>query len=306
MRDDVQEIVAQLSALLGPREGEIEPVPGVLSRLAFKVRLGGSDYVVHLPGREASVIGTDAHAEQEAGVRAAELGIAPPVVATLEHPACFVTELASGKALDAEELRDPELLVELAGALRRFHDSGLELTRSFDPYRWAEECGESALRRGVERPPGYGKALAYARKIERKVEGHPDHRIAPCHANLCPPNLWHDGERILITGWRYAGMCDRFYDLGDLAASIDLDDEGERRLLEAYFGDEPGPRRLAAIKLMRFLSELVEAVWGLVESSISELDVDFGRHAREHGDKLNALATNPEFGQWIRQAARRR
>jgi thiamine kinase-like enzyme len=158
----------------------------------------------------------------------------------------------------------------------------------------------------VEMPPGYEQALAYARKIERKVAGHPDDRISPCHANLCPPNIWLDGERILITGWRYAGMCDRFYDLGDLAASIELDDDGERLLLEAYFGEEPGPRRLAAIKLMRFLSELVEAVWGLVESSVSDLDVDFGGHARKHVEKLNALVEDPRFGTWIREAAKRR
>ena len=218
---------------------------------------------------------------------------------------CFVTELASGRALDAEELRDPKMLAELAAALRAFHDSGLELSRSFDPSRWAEQCGESALQRGVEMPPGYDEALAYARRIERKVARHPDHRISPCHTNVSPPNIWHDGERILITGWRYAGMCDRFYDLGDLAASIDLDDEGERRLLAAYFQEEPPPRRIAVIKLMRFLSELVEAVWGMVESSVSELDVDFRGHAREHVEKFNALARDPVFERWIRQAARR-
>jgi thiamine kinase-like enzyme len=306
MREDVQEIVAQLSALLGPREGEIEAVPGVLTKLAFRVRLGGADYVVHLPGREAGVLGIDPHAEPQAGVRAAELGIGPPVVATLEHPACFVTQLAGGRALEAAEMREPGVLAELAAALRSFHDSGLELTRTFDPHTWVQECGRKAVERGVEMPEGYERALAYARKIERKVARHPDDRISPCHTNLTPPNIWHDGERILITGWRYGAMCDRLYDLGDLAASIELDDEGERRLLTSYFDEEPRRRRLATIKLMRFLSELVEAVWGLLESSVSELDVDFSGHARVHVVKLNALVDDPRFHSWIRDAARRR
>ena len=306
LREDVREIVAQLSALLGPRQGEIEAVPGMLTKLAFKVRLGGTDYVVHLPGGEAGVLGTDPHSEQQAGVRAAQLGIAPRVVAALEHPACFVTQLASGRALNAAELRDPGVLAELAAAVRTFHESGLELTRRFDPYAWVQACGQMAVERGVEMPDGYERALAYARKIERKVARHPDDRVSPCHTNLCPPNIWHDGERILITGWRYAGMCDRMYDLGDLAASIELDDEGERFLLVSYFDEEPRPRRLATIKLMRFLSELVEAVWGLVESSVSELDVDFSGHARVHVAKLNALVDDPRFHSWIRDAARRR
>jgi thiamine kinase-like enzyme len=306
MNEDVQEIVAQLAALLGPREGEIEPVPGVLTRLAFKVRLGGGDYVVHLPGREAGVLGTDPHSEQEAGLRAAELGIAPRVVAMLDEPACFVTELAAGRALGEEELRRPEVLTELAQAVRTFHDSGLELRRSFDPYLWAQERGQAAVERGVDMPEGYERALAYARKIERKLARQPDHRIAPCHTNLSPPSIWQDGERILITDWHYAGMCDRFYDLGDLAASINLDADGERLLLATYFGEEPGPQRLATIKLMRFLSELVEAVWALVESGVSELDVDFAGYARDHAAKLNALDSDPQFATWMRAAAKRR
>jgi thiamine kinase-like enzyme len=306
MNEDVQEIVGQLSALLGPREDEIEPVPGVITRRAFKVRLGGKGYVVHLPGREASVIGTDPHSEQEAGLRAAELGIAPRVVAMLDEPACFVTELASGRALTAEELQQPDVLAELVQAVRTFHDSGLELRRRFDPYRWALEAGQSLVERGVAMPEGYERSLAYARKIERKLDRHPDHAVVPCHGNLSPPNIWQDGNRILITEWRYAGMCDRFYDLGDLAASINLDTDGERLLLATYFGEEPGPQRLATIKLMRFLSELVEAVWGLVESGVSELDVDFAGYARDHAAKLNALGGDPQFAAWIREAAKRR
>jgi hypothetical protein len=101
-------------------------------------------------------------------------------------------------------------------------------------------------------------------------------------------------------------MCDRFYDLGDLAASINLDTEDEHVLLTAYFGEEPGQQRLATIKLMRFLSELVEAVWGLVESGVSDLDVDFAGYARDHAAKLEALGEDPQFGAWMREAAKRR
>ena len=304
--DDVTEIVAQLSALLGPRGGEIEPILGALTRLAFKVRLGGSDYVVHLPGGEAGLLGIDPRSEQEAGARAAELGVAPPVVARLERPACFVTELVPGRPLDAEDLRRPAALAELAAALRTFHDCGLELPRRFDPYRWVEEQVKAASSRGVEPPEGYAVALAQANEIERTVGRHRDHRITPCHANLRPPNLWHDGERILIDGWRYAAMCDRFYDLGDLAASIELDDEGERLLLAAYFDEEPGSRRLAAIKLTRFLSDLVEAAWGLVESGLAKHDVDYSGHASEHFRRLGETGTNPQFKVWINQASKRK
>ena len=49
----------------------------------------------------------------------------------------------------------------------------------------------------------------------------------------------------------------------------------EAALLEAYFGEPATPARLAALRLMRFMSDFREAMWGVVQGTLSDLDFDF-------------------------------
>ena len=62
-------------------------------------------------------------------------------------------------------------------------------------------------------------------------------------------------------------MGDRYFDLGNFSVNNELDDGGRGALLEAYFGEPPTPRRLAALRLMRFMSDFREAMWGVVQSA---------------------------------------
>ena len=124
----------------------------------------------------------------------------------------------------------------------------------------------------------------------------------PCHNDLLAANFLHDGERIVIVDWEYAGMGDRFFDLGNFAVNNELDDAGEERLLEAYFGDPPSDRRRAALKLYRFMSDVREAMWGVVQTSVSDLDFDFDGYARKHFERLGATSGDPRFRQWLGEA----
>ncbi len=85
----------------------------------------------------------------------------------------------------------------------------------------------------------------------------------------------------MIVDWEYAGMGDPFFDLGNFAVNNELDDADADRLLEAYFGEPATPRRQAALNLFRFMSDFREAMWGVVQTSVSELDFDFRRLRRQ-------------------------
>ena len=69
------------------------------------------------------------------------------------------------------------------------------------------------------------------------IAGQDEHRPVPCHDDLLTANFLHDGERVQIIDWEYAGMGDRYFDLGNLAVNNQLDDDQESALLEAYFGE---------------------------------------------------------------------
>jgi thiamine kinase-like enzyme len=76
-------------------------------------------------------------------------------------------------------------------------------------------------------------------------------------------------------------MGDPFFDLGNFAANHDLDEAGERALLEAYSGDA-GDEALAVLHDMRFMSDFREAMWGVVQQGISDVDFDFVAYAERH------------------------
>jgi len=46
---------------------------------------------------------------------------------------------------------------------------------------------------------------------------------------------------------------------------------------------------------MRFMSDLREAMWGVVQQGISELEFDFDAYAEEHFERLERTAAAPRF-----------
>jgi thiamine kinase-like enzyme len=96
-------------------------------------------------------------------------------------------------------------------------------------------------------------------------------------------------------------MGDRFFDLGNLAVNNEFGEEDEDRLLEAYFGEPPTPRRRASLKLFRFMSDFREAMWGVVQSSVSDLDFDFDAYASKHFARMSQTSSNPRFKAWLEE-----
>lgn len=299
---ELTEVVARLAALLGPREGTVVQLEGGITNRNFRVNFGGTEYVVRLPGKRTALLGIDREAECIANTAAAELGMAPQVAALLDEPSALVTQFIAGHEMTAEQLREPETIAEVAHDLRELHDSGTELPSGFDSFRLVEEYAETGRKNGSEPPDGYDDALEAARAIEAAVRDQPGHEPVPAHNDLLPANFLRDGERMQLIDWEYAGMGDRWFDLGNFAVNNELDDEQEAQLLEAYFGEPADAQRLATLKLFRFMSDFREAMWGVVQAGVSELDFDFRDYAQKHFDRLEKARSDPRFEGWIEEA----
>jgi thiamine kinase-like enzyme len=299
---ELTEVVARLSALLGPREGGVAPLEGGITNRNYRLNFGGHDYVVRLPGKRTEVLGIDRLTECEANEAAADLGIAPEVAARLEDPPCLVTAFVKGRELTAEELRQPDTLEEVASALRAFHDSGTKLRTEFDSFRLVDDYAARAREHGGEPPEEFEEARGRAWAIEAAVRGQAEHAPVACHNDLLTANFLHDGRRMKIIDWEYAGMGDRFFDLGNFAVNNELTEEDQERLLEAYFGEPPDARRRASLRLFRFMSDFREAMWGVVQTSVSELDFDFRGYAGKHFERLARTGADDRFDAWVREA----
>jgi thiamine kinase-like enzyme len=299
---ELTEVVARVTALLGPREGSVIQLEGGITNRNFRVNFGGTDYVVRLPGKRTEILGIDRTAECIANKAAAKLGMAPGVAAMFEEPACLVTLFVNGREMSADELRKPEALAEIGGDLRRFHESGTDLPTDFDSFSLVEEYAASGREHGSEPPEGYDDALELAKRIEKAVRDQPTHERVPTHNDLLTANFLLDGDHVQLIDWEYAGMGDRWFDLGNFAVNNELDDDQEAKLLEAYFGEPPDERLIATLKLFRFMSDFREAMWGVVQRGVSELDFDYGEYTQKHFDRLEEARRDPRFDGWIEAA----
>jgi thiamine kinase-like enzyme len=296
-------ITEVLEQRLGPIEGEPEPLEGGITNRNLRIRAGGSDYVVRLCGKDTDLLGIDRDAELRATRAANALGIAPEPVLQLTEPQCLVTRWIEGRVASDSDLREPGLLMQVARALRSFHESGAGLPVAFNAFRLGEEYRRQTLARGGAVPETFETARALMVRIEAALHG-AEHAAVPCHNDLLTANfLLRDDGSLAIVDWEYAGMGDRYFDLGNLAVNNGLSEGDGARLLEAYWGEPPSERRLAALALMRLVSDYREGGWGMVQARISELDFDYAAYRDRHLGRLLQGAEDPRLERWLDAAA---
>jgi thiamine kinase-like enzyme len=268
----------------------LEPLGGGITNRNFKVTLDDDAVVLRVGGKDTALLGIDREVEHAASRAAADLGLGPAVVMFVEPEGYLVTRYVIGKPLPVEEVRKPETLHRIASMLRTLHD-GAAIPGRFDSFDVVEAYHATAVAHGVAPPAAYEDARAIADRIAatRGPQG-----MCPCHNDLLNANFIADGKRIWIVDWEYAGMGDRFFDLANFSINHELGDEENHALLRFYFGDARD-EHLRALLLMRFMSDFREAMWGIVQQGISELDFDFVAYADEHFERLERTARDQAF-----------
>ncbi len=297
---DLAPILARLGALLGAH-GQPQALDGGITNRNFKVAFGDAEYVVRMPGKDTELLGIDRKTEWAATCAAARLGVGPPTAAMFDKPACIVTRFVDGDAVEAADLRAPEAIAKVALALREMHDSGTALPTTFSSFDVVRRYARLGREHDVWAPDGYKDALRRAKQIDAALRG-PEHAPVPCHNDLLAANFIRCNGGFCIVDWEYAGMGDRYFDLGNFAVNNELDAAGEEVLLDAYFREPPNPGRRAALKLMRFMSDFREAMWGVAQSAISELDFDFKGYAATHFERLARASADRRFDGWLKEA----
>jgi thiamine kinase-like enzyme len=286
----------EIAARLWPgRDLELEVLGGGITNRNFKVTVDGETFVLRIGGKDTALLGIDRRAEHEATQAAAALGIGPEVVAFLELEGCLVTRFLDGGPLPVEEVRRPETLRVVAATLRRIHE-GPPFPARFNSFRVVEAYLATAATKGVSPPPQYAQAKETAELIEN-ARG--PQSGCPCHNDLLNANFIAHPGGVRIVDWEYAGMGDRFFDLANFSINHELGEAENEQLLEAYFGDVR-PHDLRALRLMRFMSDFREAMWGVVQQGLSALDFDFAGYADEHFARLERTAADPAFRESLR------
>jgi thiamine kinase-like enzyme len=245
-------------------------------------------------GAKTGLLGIDRAVEHAASLRAEEIGVGPTVADFVASEGWLVTRFIEGRSIAPEEMRSPSVLPRVAESLRRLH-SAAAIPGRFDAYVVVDTYRAEAEANRAEIPKEFATAREVAERIRVARGPQP---LVPCHNDLLNANFLDDGLKIRIVDWEYAGMGDRFFDLANFSVNHEFGVDDDRRLLAAYFGAER-EADLAALRLMRFMSDFREAMWGVLQSGISELDFDFRGYAAKHFDRMERTSADPVFGRYL-------
>ncbi len=282
----------------------VEPLGGGITNHNFKVTVAGDAFVLRVGGKDTELLGIDRSTEEAAARMAARTGVGPEVVDVVRPEGYLVTRFIDGEPVPIERMREPDMTSRAAGAIRRIHDAPA-IPGRFDSHRVVEVYAETAADHGVVVPDAYAWAHEISDRIERARGPQP---LVPCHDDFLNANFLLDSAgAIRIVDWEYAGMGDRFFDLANFSVNHEFGLEQDVVLLASYF-DPLGAREedLASLRLMRFMSDFREAMWGVVQQGISELDVDFVAYADQHFGRLRRTAEDEEFERWLRTVSAER
>lgn len=282
-------------------EPVVTPITTGITNRNYLVEAGGERFVLRLAGSDTHLLGIDREAEHAAGLAAADAGVGPEIVRWMPDLSCLITRFVGGDHIPQEDLRRPDVLDAVVRTIRRFHACP-PIPSTFPVFRIVEEYRRTASDRGVAIPDAYDEAHDIATRIERALGRSPTPSTT-CHDDLLNANLLLDGTHVWLVDYEYAGVGDPFFDLGNLAVNNGLDEAAQEVLLDRYFDGGATDVHRARLALMRIVSDLREAMWGVVQQAISTLEVDYVSYAATHLDRLRANAADDRFAGWLVAAA---
>jgi thiamine kinase-like enzyme len=264
----------------------------------FLADFGDEQVVVRIPGKNTGLLGIERRHEAAAHRLAASIGVAPEVLDESQSRGYLVTRFLHGRAVLPAELGVEPMLGEAARTLRRVHDAGT-VTAEFNPFAVERDYHELALSKGTTERFDYPLAHAV---VERIGEARGFRPTAFCHNDLLNENFLYDGE-LRILDWEYAGMGDPFFDLASFSINHVLSPSADESLLTDYFG-YCDAERIAVLELMKLVSELREAMWGVAQLTLSTLDIDFAAYSLGRSDRFTSLLAAMDFDELTSRVAR--
>ncbi len=258
---------------------------GGLTNQNYRVDVDGESFVVRICGHDTELLGINRQHEHACNVIAAEVGIAPEVIAFFPDLGSIVTRFVRGSKIPSAQLGTRESIARMTQTICTLHNAR-EFPSAWSPFRMIEEYRRTAERLGCPLPADIDALFAHAAQIERAMYGRTGVPSAPnavpCHNDLLNENFLDDGA-IRIIDYEYAAMGDPFFDLANFSSHHRFRDEQDAWLLASYLGDVGAglPRPYERLQLMKLISDLREAMWGVVQIKLSKLEFDYQAYASE-------------------------
>ncbi len=257
---------------------DVAVLPGGLTNQNFKVTDAIGSYVVRFPS-DVAHLGIDREVELSCLKNAQSIGVAPHLI--YSDTGVLVTSFVEGASLTDETANRRDVLYAVVNAFKQLHVPLHDLHgRIFfvSPYRSITEHIRTIRKHII---PIDGDIEQYSAMTRKLYSSLPPFVPVLCHADLVGGNVIFDGQKAWLIDWEYAGMGDPLFDLGWFAVANNLSEDSCRLMLESYYGKQD-KQTWSSFNAMRILCALRDALWGVVQTHGSALDLDYGEHARKY------------------------
>ena len=291
----IDQVIGRVPMWQDARDVQVSPLEGGITNLNYRVDVGEGSFHLRMAGKNTSMLGIDREHEYQAARAAGEAGIAPEVVYFIRPEGYLVTRFIPGRPILPEELRRPENIERVVDALHKLH-SLPPIPGTFNAFQVVRDYTAVARRYDVPFPENFDWLIEQMNEAEAALLTQ-SLLQRPCHNDLLNANFLL-AEKLYILDWEYAGMGDIFFDLANFSNNQELSQDDDHLLLDCYFG-EVTPQNLAHFNIMKIMSDYREAMWGLVQIGISDLDFDFREYASKHFERLTQNIQNPGWQEWL-------
>ena len=255
---------------------QVSPLDGGITNRNFLVQDANRRAVVRI-GADIPVHQIMRFNELAASTAAHAAGVSPAVL--YNEPGLLVIDYIAGRTLSAPDFADDAILDGATDLLARAHRDIPTHLRGPALTFWVFHVirDYAASLRTADSPHQTRLATLLAQSAELEAAVGPIELVFG-HNDLLPANFLHDGTRLWLIDWDYAGFNSPLFDLGGLAANNALNHAQETRMLEHYF-DRPVTAALWRSYLaMKAASALRETLWSMVSEIHSTLPFDYAAY----------------------------
>ena len=257
----------------------------------------GGKYVMRVPGQGSDLF-IDREVEHKNALSAAEAGVSPPVLYSLEPEMCTVVPFIEAETMHPEDLAGhPDRLEKVVDAVRQYHDRA-KFVNEIYVFDMIREYLDKARSVGATFPDDIDWMLALGDDIEQAMKRNPPANVA-CHCDLLSENFMLEASgRMWVIDWEYGGQTDPYFDLGDFCVEHPLSEDEERFIITRYCGafDEVAYARMM---LHKIVADLWWSIWAMIQVRKSKLDFDFYEYGMNRVRRLHENAANPAFPSWL-------
>ncbi len=208
-------------------------------------------------------------------------GVSPAVI--YHEPGALVIGYIQGRTMTAADFADDAVLDQALALVAKAHREIPQHLRGPAMVFWVFHVLRDYAATLRDAGSGYvamlPELLRHAALLESAV-GQID--LVFGHNDLLPANFLHDGQRMWLIDWDYAGFNSPLFDLGGLAANNALSERQEARMLQSYFGAAPDDILWRKYKAMKAAAALRETLWSMVSEIHSEIAFDYAAYTAQN------------------------